>query len=99
MTRTIYVLPVDAEPHLAQSDCSLASLQALVGGYLEIVPLVPGAPGDSAVEQLLDGAPKGARVVLLVNETGRLEGLARNVAATAMAGQLIVGTAVICALD
>jgi hypothetical protein len=59
---------------------TLAELQALVGGYIEMVRI----PGDA-----------GKRV-LFVDEDGRLKGLKPNVRASQIAGQLIVGNAVLC---
>jgi hypothetical protein len=59
---------------------SLDELQALVGGYIEMVRI----PGDA-----------GKRV-LFVDEEGRLKGLKPNVRASHIAGQLIVGNAVLC---
>ena len=59
---------------------TLAELQALVGGYIEMVRI----PGDT-----------GKRV-LFVDEEGKLKGLKPNVRASHLAGQLIVGNAVLC---
>ena len=59
---------------------TMAELQALVGGYIEMVRI----PGDA-----------GKRV-LFVDEEGRLKGLKPNVRASHLAGQLIVGKAVLC---
>ena len=59
---------------------TLEELQALVGGYIEMVRI----PGDA-----------GKRV-LFVDEKGKLKGLRPNVRASHLAGQLIVGNAVLC---
>jgi hypothetical protein len=59
---------------------TLAELQALVGGYIEMVRI----PGDAG------------KWVLFVDEDGRLKGLKPNVRASQIAGQLIVGNAVLC---
>ena len=59
---------------------TLSELQALVGGYIEMVRI----PGDA-----------GKRV-LFVDEEGKLKGLKPNVRASHLAGQLIVGNAVLC---
>jgi hypothetical protein len=76
------------EPSGRVSDCTprngrkftLEELQALVGGYIEIVRI----PGDA-----------GKRV-MFVDEEGRLKRLPPNVAASHLAGQLIVGSALLC---
>ena len=59
---------------------TLAELQALVGGYIEMVRI----PGDA-----------GGRV-FFVNEEGMLRKLRPNVRASQIAGQLLVGNAVLC---
>ena len=61
---------------------TLAELQALVGGYIEMVRI----PGDA-----------GGRV-FFVDEEGRLKKLRPNVKASQIAGQLLVGNAVLCSL-
>ena len=77
MKQGIVIRP-DAGAHVAEIQDDLATLQALVGGYIETVPLA----GD------LDG-------VMVVNEEGRIHGMSYNRQASALAGQTIVGTAVI----
>lgn len=57
----------------------LEELQAVVGGYIEVVP---HATSD--------------RLVLVVNEEGRLKGMAPNLKASLVAGRPIVGPAVVC---
>jgi hypothetical protein len=59
---------------------TLAELQALVGGYIEMVRI----PGDA-----------GKRV-FFVDEDGRLKKLRPNVRASHLAGQVLVGNAVLC---
>ena len=59
---------------------TLADLQALVGGYIEMVRI----PGDAG------------RRVFFVDEEGRLKKLKPNVRASHVAGQLVVGNAVLC---
>ena len=59
---------------------TLEELQALVGGYIEMIRI----PGDA-----------GKRV-LFVDEEGKLKGLKPNVRASHLAGQLIVGNALLC---
>ena len=61
-------------------DADLATLQAAVGGYIEMVFAGPGL-----VDQ-----------VLVVNEEGLLQGLDLNPTASTLAGQPIVGDAVLC---
>ncbi|MPZ50842.1 MAG: DUF3846 domain-containing protein [Dehalococcoidia bacterium] len=76
------------EPSGRDSECTphngkkftLAELQALVGGYIEMVRI----PGDA-----------GKRV-FFVDEEGRLKKLPPNVRASHIAGQLLVGNAVLC---
>ena len=59
---------------------TLAELQALVGGYIVMVRI----PGDAG------------RRVFFVNEEGMLKKLRPNVRASQIAGQLLVGNAVLC---
>jgi len=59
---------------------TLAELQALVGGYIVMVRI----PGDAG------------RRVFFVNEEGMLRKLRPNVRASQIAGQLLVGNAVLC---
>ena len=61
---------------------TLAELQALVGGYIEMVRI----PGDAG------------RRVFFVNEEGMLRKLRPNVRASQIAGQLLVGNAVLCSI-
>jgi len=76
------------EPSGRESECTprdgkkfkLDELQTLVGGDIEMVRI----PGDAG------------RRVLFVDEEGRLKRLPANVAASHLAGQLIVGNAVLC---
>ncbi len=59
---------------------TLAELQALVGGYIEMVRI----PGDAG------------RRVFFVDEEGMLKKLRPNVRASQIAGLLLVGNAVLC---
>lgn len=59
---------------------TLEKLQEVVGGYVEAVP-IPNSDGSG---------------VLLVNEEGLLKGLGINQIASVIAGQSIVGNAVVC---
>ena len=68
----------ECTPHNARK-FTLAELQALVGGYIEMVRI----PGD-------------ARRVFFVDEEGMLKKLRANVRASQIAGQLLVGNAVLC---
>ncbi len=61
---------------------TLAELQALVGGYIVMVRI----PGDAG------------RRVFFVNEEGMLKKLRPNVRASQIAGQLLVGNAVLCSI-
>ena len=78
------------EPSGHDSDCTprngkkftLVELQALVGGYIEMIRI----PGDAG------------RRVFFVNEEGMLKKLRPNVRASQIAGQLLVGNAVLCSL-
>jgi Domain of unknown function (DUF3846) len=76
------------EPSGSDSECTprngkkftLAELQALVGGYIEMVR-IPGAAGKR---------------IFFVDEEGRLKKLKPNVRASRIAGQILVGNAVLC---
>ena len=78
------------EPSGRDSECTprngrkftLAELQALVGGYIEMVRI----PRD------------GGRRVFFVDEEGMPKKLRPNVRASQIAGQLLVGNAVLCSL-
>ena len=59
---------------------TLAELQALAGGYIEMVRI----PGDAG------------RRAFFVDEDGRLKKLKPNVRASHLAGQLLAGNAVLC---
>ena len=59
---------------------TLAELQALVGGYIEMVRI----PGDAG------------RRVFFVDEEGVLKKLKQNVRASRLEGQMLVGNAVLC---
>nr|ART39127.1 H353 [uncultured bacterium] len=59
---------------------ALDELQQLVGGYIEMVRI----PGDVG------------RRIFIVDEEGRLKGLKPNVRASHLAGQLLVGNALLC---
>ena len=61
---------------------TLAELQALVGGYIEMVRI----PGDAG------------RRVFFVDEEGMLKKLRPNVRASQIAGLLLVGNAVLCSV-
>ena len=64
-------------------DFKLDELQGFVGGYIEVV-------------DVLTGAPKGS--IMIVNEEGKLKGLPYNGIASAMVGFLdaIVGDVLVC---
>ena len=59
---------------------ALDELQGLIGGYIEMVRI----PGDAG------------RRVFFVDEEGRLKHLRPNVRASHLAGQLLVGNALLC---
>lgn len=61
---------------------TLEELQAAVGGMIELVPLPAGGLGGEAI--------------MVVNENGISEGLKLNNLASSLAGQPIVGPALIC---
>ncbi len=88
----MYVMKIapGKKPKIIPCDCSLKSLQSIVGGYIETVPLardyrlvVPGA-------------------IMIVNEEGKLQNLHYNPIATRIASiedDRIVGAAVIVKID
>jgi hypothetical protein len=83
-----YAVLIPAAPHeLLQravpdngTDFTLAELHEAVGGYIETVPVAGFPP---------------SLLLLIVNEDGHRLGLLRNEYASKLAGQLIVGTAVL----
>lgn len=96
------VIPVEGDPQIVDFDGELDTLQKLVGGWIE--PLDNGSAFGSltAYELKIDlfaGAPSNSCVMTLVNEEGFLRELPVNRTLTQAFGQLIVGPAVIVALD
>ena len=75
------VLKTDGTRQAITEPLTLATMQRLVGGYIELVTL--------------DRRPD-RRVALLVNEDGCRAELRRNPEATVLAGQPIVGDAILC---
>lgn len=96
------LFPVEGAPRIIDFDGSIGALQKLVGGYVEPVPNGDSFGALSAYElkiNLFEGARPNSRIVTLVNERGLLLQLPVNRTLTQAFGQLIIGPAVIAALD
>jgi len=78
---------------LPEHPLSLADLQRLVGGYIELVPLPEAL--TAALTAALD-PPVSGRVVLVCDEEGQLKEKPVNHVASVLAGQVVVGDVVQC---
>lgn len=82
--RVLHV-PAQGKPEVKDIDGSLGSLQALVGGYIEALP---GVPGYANEDRLTVGTPGYA------NEEGLIKGLPYNALASGVRGSFLVGDVV-----